>query len=192
MCNVRFDALRDAWRLLLMLGSCLLAATPLTAAASNVKFLGEASYSYSANIAFLNADGYVNYSGNGQSGPLRLELWAFATPYTGGALTSGYKLASYQLQSIGAQWQENGVNSGPVLYAPPPNGTWVYALLITELSGFSSVNEGYTADDWRNLPPPVVVGPAGSGAGAKVVLSPLAPERAASVGRSRCGGLDTH
>jgi len=150
----------DAWRAIWVLSTCLLAVAPLTAAAANVKFLGSASYSYSGNIAFLNADAYANYSGNGQSGPLRLELWAFATPYTGGTLGAGHKLASYQLEAVGAGWQTNNVNSGPIVYSPPPDGTWVFAMLITELSGFSAFNDGYAADDWRNLPPPVVVGTA--------------------------------
>lgn len=151
-------ALHDTWRALLFLGAWLLAVTPSTCAAANVKFLGNASYSYSGNIAFLNADAYANYSGNGQSGPLRLELWAFPTPYAGGALDTGRKLANFQLESIGAGWQTNSVNSGPAVFTPPPNGPWIFAMLITESSGLSAANDGYTLDDWRNFSPPVVVG----------------------------------
>ena len=127
-------------------------------AAANVKFLGNASYSYNGNIAFLNADAYANYGGNGQSGPLRLELWAFATPYTGGALAAGTSWRAINWNRSARGGRTTASTADRSCTRRRRMARWVFALLITELSGLSAINDGYTADDWRNLPPPVVVG----------------------------------
>jgi hypothetical protein len=58
--------------------------------------LGEfGSYSVSGDTVVLQADEILNNETGGTSGTIRLELWAFSSPYSGSS--SGYKLASYYL-----------------------------------------------------------------------------------------------
>src|SRR4051794_32571708 len=60
---------------------------------SSLSLVGNGSYSISGNTVILQADELDNDSFSGTSGTIRLELWAFSSPYSGTG--SGYKLASY-------------------------------------------------------------------------------------------------
>jgi len=103
------------------------------------------------------ADGYANYGPNGESGPIRMELWAFPSPYPA-PLQSGHKLAQFDLPTLGTGWETTDVNSGSLSATPPPTGTWIFAMLLTE-QGFGGLDDGYSVDDWRNFAAPVTVGP---------------------------------
>ena len=142
---------------ILPLAFALLALVPAATNASNVQFVGNVGYSYAGNLATLTADQVANFSSSGISGTLRLELWAFPTPYTGSAQT-GYKLAQYTLGQLVAGFSYNGISSGTIAFASPPNGTWIFTILVTEYVGTGADN-GYVPDDYHNFSTPVVFGP---------------------------------
>ena len=125
--------------------------------AANVRYVGTVGYSYAGNVATLTADQVINNSTSGISGTLQMELWAFATPYTGAA-QAGYKLANYSLGQLTAGFVFNNINSGAVPFGAPPNGTWIFTLVLTEFTN-GSTDGGYDVRDWRNFTNPVVIGP---------------------------------
>ena len=127
------------------------------AVASNVQFVGSVGYSFVGNTAVLTADEVANFSPSGYSGSLRLELWAFSSPYNGAAQV-GYKLAEVGLGQLVAGFYLSTISSGLIPFAPPPNGTWVFTLIVSEFTG-TPVNDGYAQDDYRNFAQPVVFGP---------------------------------
>ena len=125
-------------------------------ALADIRFTGTAGYSFLGSSATLTASQVGNFRVGGISGTLRLELWAFSTPYNGNAQT-GYKLASYSMGQLSAGFVFNNVNSGSVLYLQPPDGIWYYAMILTEFNG-GIVNGGYAVQDWINFTTPVSVG----------------------------------
>jgi hypothetical protein len=135
----------------------LLALAPTSAKASNVQFVGSVGYTYAGNLAVLTANEVANLDSAGFSGTLHLELWAFPAAYTG-AGEIGYKLSEYSLGQLVAGFHYSNISSGSIAFAPPPNGTWIFTMFVTEYTGVA-VNGGYTVRDWVNFSAPVVFGP---------------------------------
>ena len=52
-------------------------------------------------------------------------------PYAG-SIELGYKLAEYSLGQLVAGFNLSNISSGSIPFSPPPNGTWVFTLLVTE------------------------------------------------------------
>jgi len=88
-----------------------------------------------------------------------MELWAFASPYAGVAMT-GYKLAEYTLGQLNRGFYYSNISSGTIAFAPPPDGTWALAMFVTEYIG-SGPDGGYTPRSYVNFPTPVVFGQPG-------------------------------
>src|SRR5664279_1319736 len=101
----------------------LLILGPLDAGAADLQFVGNVGYVLNGKLAWVTSDGYANYGPNGESGPIRIELWAFPAQYPA-PLQSGYKMAQYALPTLGSGWKTTDVNPSPVPFASPPNGTW--------------------------------------------------------------------
>ena len=127
----------------LSIAFAFLVLAPISAGADtdSCKFVGNTGYSYVGDSIALTADQVVNQDASGISGPLRMELWALTAPYTGAA-ANGYKVAEYALGQLPAGGSVSNVNSGPIAFVSPPNGTWIFALILTE--------DG-AAVDWRNF-----------------------------------------
>ncbi len=132
----------------------LFAAAP--AHASDVRFVGNAGYAYVGNSAVLTADQVANFDSSGFSGTLRIELWAVTSPYSG-VNTFGYNLASYTLGQLTAGFAFNNINSGTILFLPPPDGTWWLVMVLTEYDA-GPVDGGYSVRSWVNFSSPVVFG----------------------------------
>jgi hypothetical protein len=130
------------------------------ARASNVQFVGYAGYSYVGNTAILTADQVENLDAFGFSGTLQLELWAFPTSFTGTAMT-GYKMAEYRLGQLTAGFSFFNIDSGTILFVPPPDGVWYFTLVLTEFTG-GPTDRGYNVRDWRNFSMPVEFGNPGA------------------------------
>ena len=129
---------------------------PGRAEASNVQFNGSVAYSYIGNTAVLTAQEVDELDALGFSGTLRLELWAFPLAYNGNP-QSGYKLAEYSLGQLTAGFHFSSINSGPIAFVPPPDGTWIFTMLLTEYVA-GPVDDGYSPDDYVNFSPPVTIG----------------------------------
>lgn len=102
------------------------------AGATNVLLSGSWSYQSSGSTVVLSVGQITNHATGGHSGSLRLELWAFATPYNGTS-QQGYTLAtSNNLSPLNGSYYYSNVSSGSIPYTRPPAGTWYIALLLTE------------------------------------------------------------
>jgi hypothetical protein len=112
-----------------------------SAGASNVKFVGNAGYTYNGNTAVLTADEIRNFDSAGSSGPLHLELWAVSSPLDGGPV-SGYKLAEYTLGQLVAGFSYSNISSGSVPFTPPPAGSWTLTIFVTEYTSGGPVDDG--------------------------------------------------
>jgi len=148
------------WRIGRFVRGFMLPAACLAAAASahatNVVLIGTAQFQVSGSSVTLSVPEISNLSSSGTSGTLRIELWAFASPYTGGSQT-GYQLATYVFGTLMANHYFSPYTT-TVSYGPPPNGTWYYAMLLTEYTN-GSVDNGYTVDDYVDFPNAVQLGP---------------------------------
>lgn len=110
------------------------------AIATSLSLSGSWSYQYSGSTVVLNVDRITNNATGGRSGTLRMELWAFASPFNGSS-QPGYQLATYTLAPLNGGYYYSGVSSGSVAATRPPTGTWYIALLLTEYN-----NTWFTVD----------------------------------------------
>jgi len=125
----------------LLIAAASFALAPVRALASNVKFVGNAGYTYTGDVAVLTADEIRNFDSSGSTGPLHLELWAIAAPFDGGPMT-GYKLAEYTLGQLVAGFSYSHVSSGTVPFTPPPAGEWTFTIIVTEYTSGAPVDDG--------------------------------------------------
>jgi hypothetical protein len=139
-----------------MFGVVLLALIPAVAAATQVKLVNYVAYTYAGSTADLTTDGVQNLDPEDASGPLRLELWAFASAYDG-AMT-GSRLAVSPLAALAAGQRTAKIDSGPVPYVQPADGVWYYAMLLTEYDATVATNDSYAMRHWINFPDAVYVG----------------------------------
>lgn len=116
--------------------ACALAASGLItpAFATNVTVTGPWSAQISGTTSILSAARVDNLTTGGNSGSLRLELWAFDYPYAGGT-QQGYHLADYQMSPLNGLTAYENVVSPSVATSRPAAGTWHLALLLTEYNG---------------------------------------------------------
>jgi CARDB len=121
--------------------------SPQKTLANNVSLEGIVSYNVSGGSVRLQAQTVVNRRSGGVSGSLRVELWAFATPYSGGSAT-GYKIAQTSVLSpLTAGFQYSNIDQTVTQLTTPPNGTWYLYMFVTEFTG-SSLNDGFLFVDW--------------------------------------------
>ena len=130
-------------------------AWPSTSTATNVQFVGGVAYDYVGNVVTLTADRVENFTAGVTSGTLRMEWWAFESPYDGSAQT-GYKLAQYSLGQLQSGFAFININSGGLAFTLPPTGSWALVMVLTEFDG-GPVNNGYSVRDWVNFINPLVV-----------------------------------
>ncbi|MDD5028251.1 MAG: S8 family serine peptidase [Rhodoferax sp.] len=99
---------------------------------------GAVSVNTSGNLATISIGSIVNRSDYLTSGSLRIELWAFDTPFTGSEL--GYKTASIRTSAITggvdqlAPYQSLTGLTLSLPYAPPPAGNTQLVVFVTEYS----------------------------------------------------------
>jgi hypothetical protein len=143
----------------------LLALSPVAALATDVRLFDYVGFTYAGNSADLKSDGVRNLNMKSASDLLRLELWAFPSPYTSGM--AGTRLALYPLEALDPGTVTGKIDSGPVPFSRPANGVWYFAMLLTEHTGISADNDGYVVRYWINFlvpqyigvaPPPRVIG----------------------------------
>jgi hypothetical protein len=133
----------------------MFAFSPAAALATDVRLVNYAAYTYTSNSADLQTDGVHNFDDN-PTASLRLELWAFASPYSAGM--SGLQMATYSLPAMNAGAATGKIDSGPVPFTRPPDGVWYFSMLLTEFTGTSPGNDGYEVRYWINFPTPEYIG----------------------------------
>jgi hypothetical protein len=117
--------------------------------ASNVQLTGTSSYSYGSGTAVLGNSRIDDFDPLGTfSATLRLELWAYSTPYDGTPQT-GHKLAQYTIGQTQGTYFYN-LSSGNVPFVAPPNGDWVFTLFLTEDVG-AGTNDGFAPIDYHTF-----------------------------------------
>jgi uncharacterized protein DUF5648 len=146
-----------SWRqqVFLALLSCAALAAVAPASASNVQFSGTVKATVNGAFVVLSAASIQNFS-NHTTGTLRMELWARSQAYGGGPV-GDFKLAQFQLGALPAGGQYLNLKSPSLLLGTPPDGVWYYTVFLTEFTGVDG-NDGFSIDDWRNLPGAVTVG----------------------------------
>src|SRR5436190_9212972 len=145
-----------SWRFFTPSRFCWLISLHLTAMSclgTSLSFVGGGNYNVVGNTVVLQADKIQNNEFGGISGTIRLELWAFSSPYPG--TTIGYKLASYVVGQLNGGYYYYNINSGSIAFALPPAGTWYFSLQAREYVGTGS--DGYATRDWLNFSSPVRV-----------------------------------
>jgi hypothetical protein len=120
--------------------------------AANLAIEGNVSYSSGNGQVTLRADRVKNNSTSGQSGTIRLELWATSSRYSGGGI-SGYRTASYQFTSTLAAGSFFSNVNRTVNFTDPPDGTYFLTLLVTEWTGSQ-----FVIRDYRNFSNQITVG----------------------------------
>ena len=134
--------------ILLVLGCGPLAATDLAVSAPwSYQYSGDQNSGYALEIS---VDRISNLWSSGTSGSLRLELWAFGSPYQGGR-QDGHKLGFYQLAPLAANYSYNDISSGAVAGIYPPAGIWFIALLLTEYRDGTYFVVDYVLSDDRQI-----------------------------------------
>ena len=121
--------------------------------ATSLSFVGTGSYTVTGNSVVLRADRVDNNEFFGISGTLRLELWAFSSPYP--QTTVGYKLASHVLGQLLGGYSLQNIDSGSIPFSLPPAGGWWFSLHIREYVGSGA--DGYVTRDYINFSSPVRV-----------------------------------
>lgn len=114
----------------------------ISAYATSLSYSWPWYYQLTDTTAVLTVGEISNLESSGTSGTLRMELWAFASPFDG-TQQSGYRLASHQLEPLAAGTSYSNVSTGTISYSNPPDGTWHLALLLMEW------NEGWQYRDYK-------------------------------------------
>jgi hypothetical protein len=142
------------------------------AALHGVEIAGPFSISYNSSLDFFQAHvgSICNHGPEAYTNPLRIELWAFPAPYTGGSMASGTMVASAPTIGELAQNQCNGnYDSGSMFNGTmPPSGTYHAVLFAAEYIAGSG--NSYDYDDYGLVPAFInvsgghyTVGPAATG-----------------------------
>jgi len=149
----------------------------------NAEMAGPAQVSgidWTADTVEITVTSVTNVS-NITSGSLAIQLWFTASPYTGGAISSGYKVASFPLPAscttgqaqLNAGMACDSIDSGTIPVTAPPAGTYYATLLLVEYNpSICPSNAGYCIDNGlalqnqETVPDPVTItGIASTGGG---------------------------
>lgn len=128
----------------------LTAAISVPASATELTLTGRWSYQYSGSSVVMTVDRITSLASSGTSGSLRLELWAFGSPFKG-SRQLGYRLATHQLDPLSAGASYSDVSSGSVAAELPPTGRWYMALILGEWNGDSWPTKYYLLSDADQL-----------------------------------------
>jgi hypothetical protein len=137
------------------LAAVLLSLSP-AALATDARIVSYVSYTYLGNSAELASDGVRNLDLGSPTRPLRLELWAFSSPYAGGL--NGVRMAVHPLPPLAAGAESEPIDSGPVPFTPPPNGVWYFSMLLTEFTAEFPRNDSYEVRHWIDFQTPEYIG----------------------------------
>ena len=121
------------------------------AIATDVRF-AQGNYSIDDGLVTMTMDNIENYNTDSGSSTLRMELWAFTSPYTGAAGATGYEIAvSENITALGpGEFFQQDLTEN-ALYNAPPDGAYYVSLFLTEYTGTSSADNGFQVDDYANF-----------------------------------------
>ncbi len=129
---------------------------PSPNAINGVALGGTISWSLLGFTLDLKAGSICNNGTENPTGTLRLELWAFPSPFFAGEL--GYKLGqSPNLTGLFPSFCYNNYDSGSVpLLVTPPDGVYYIVMFLDEFTN-SSRNDGFTYDDYLEFSTTITV-----------------------------------
>lgn len=128
--------------------------------ASNFAFVGNASFLIDAPNVTLTVDSIDSippYPNQEITGNIRLELWAFPSPYSG-SLAAGHKAGQYFWGNLPIGWETPKIVA-TVAFTPPPDGVWYFTMLITESEDGVTANGGFVPRAFRNFSDAITFGP---------------------------------
>lgn len=128
-------------------------------AVNGMELGGPFSVTYSPSADYdLKAGSICNHGSQPFSATLRVELWAFSQPYTGGAVSGGYRLTNANVMTGLAQNQCYSNYDSLTAYpsTTPPSGTYYPVLFLSEYENASG-NDGFVYDDYALVPSTVSV-----------------------------------
>lgn len=130
--------------------------------AEDVEFFGATQWTIHNNgTVQMQVEKLENTCDLGTTGSLRLDVWATASPYTGGSVT-GYRFGTMPLNPLPARYAYNHINQ-TVAYQPPPDGYYYVTMTISEYKGgqFKILDyvTGPTLRKFGNPPPPLPSAP---------------------------------
>jgi Repeat of unknown function (DUF5648) len=148
-------------RLLSALALIVALLLPTAAPAATIFIDGNPTYTYDLDTGLASFTVYQieNTSFSGPAAVVRLELWAFALPYTGSP-QPGYLLATCPVAStLPPLTLVMDIRCKALPFSAPPDGNWTLALLVSEYTG-TPTDGGYEARDYRSYSPTVAFGKA--------------------------------
>jgi hypothetical protein len=119
----------------------------------DVQIVGPASCQVVGSSVNLSVQQVANICNLGTSGSLRLDLWATASPYSGGTIP-GYRFASLPLNPLTGGYSYNNI-SQTVPFVSPPVGVYYVTLTLEE---YNNSTGSYVTDSYVNYAAPLVVG----------------------------------
>lgn len=121
-------------------------------AVNGVELGGPLSFSISGATLDMRAGSLCNHGSKSETNNIRLELWAVAQPYAGGAV-SGTKLGESDTQNglFQNQCYNNFDSHAVTLLHTPPNGTYFVVLFLAEYENAQD-DDGYVFDDYGQFP----------------------------------------
>lgn len=114
----------------------------------DIKMVGNVSYSYNGDYLTLSAARIENTRTGGNSGSLKLKLWATAAPYSGGAI-SGFTIGEYVFPNVlNGKTYYNDVRQ-TVRFYKPPAGSYYLTLTLTEYNNGNDYITDYRTFDTK-------------------------------------------
>jgi hypothetical protein len=71
---------------------------------------------------------------------------------------NGTRLATFPVAALDPSADSGRLDSGPVAFTYPADGTWYFAMLLTEYAGPAPGSDGYVVRYWINFPEPEYIG----------------------------------
>lgn len=121
----------------------------------DIRLVSNVTFSSAKSKAQLSYSRIENNRASGTSGEMRLELWAFSTPFTGGE--QGVRLATSSVGTLSAGFYKQPIGTPMVTAIRPPNGKWFYSMFLTEQTVGYASNEGFKTVDSVNFPRVVTI-----------------------------------
>lgn len=160
-----------------------------------IEVIGSHGYTYNvtAGTVTLNAASIQN-TGAATVGPIRLDLWFAASPYTGSTIT-GWRAGMLPVTGSDGTLATGktfiGVSGTVALGSKPPTGTYYAILIISRYSEACTAADKYCSNSYLNISPAVSIPASGSVSGSGNTLANDYAASTSTTGTVAVGGSRT-